>query len=597
MKISAIGSTGQMTLREGAKRARAVMIGLILLCGLTGIAAALMASDALSKQEDAANLYGNHALADMMHDAVRSDVLAAFQAQNPASGLKREDIMADFKEHSAELEKGIAADREYTGSKEVMKFTSALAEPMEAYLASAKSLLEQTWRDPQAASAQLPKFFDDFRTLEVSMSAASDAITENSAKVTRWANRLGMIAEVALAIILILAIGVALKLFRTINARMIDPVESLSGTMRRMGEGDMQAEIPYADREDELGEMARAMLAFRNQLNAAEAAKQEQAELIVESLGAGLTRLAEGDLSTEITARLEGPFAGLKTSFNDALIRLRDLIGTVIESAAAIQTGSSEIAGASEDLARRTEGNAASLEQTTAAISEIDARLKATSEAADRTVGRADSAIQVVASGRTMAESAVDAMGRVSESAKGIDSVIEGLDKIAFQTRVLAMNAAVEAGRAGEAGRGFAVVADLVSALAMRAEEESKRARDQLTVTQTDIGCAVQAVTNVGDALGDIVANVDEVHRLLGGIAEDNRVQASSISEVSSAIGDMDRSTQQNAAMVEETSAAARNLLAEVGSLTGRAGRFTIGASKAVAGRSAPDFPARATLH
>jgi methyl-accepting chemotaxis protein len=107
-------------------------------------------------------------------------------------------------------------------------------------------------------------------------------------------------------------------------------------------------------------------------------------------------------------------------------------------------------------------------------------------------------------------------MTRVAESAKGIDSVIEGLDKIAFQTRVLAMNAAVEAGRAGEAGRGFAVVADLVSALAMRAEEEAGRARDQLTATQTDITAAVQMVEKVDSALVNISGDVGEVHELLG---------------------------------------------------------------------------------
>ena len=128
-------------------------------------------------------------------------------------------------------------------------------------------------------------------------------------------------------------------------------------------------------------------------------------------------------------------------------------------------------------------------------------------------------------------------MGRVSDSAKGIDSVIEGLDKIAFQTRVLAMNAAVEAGRAGEAGRGFAVVADLVSALAMRAEEEAKRARDQLTVTQTDIVTAVEAVTKVDGALANISGDVTQVHELLATMAADNQAQSAAITQISVAIG------------------------------------------------------------
>ncbi len=176
-----------------------------------------------------------------------------------------------------------------------------------------------------------------------------------------------------------------------------------------------------------------------------------------------------------------------------------------------------------------------------------------------------------------MADEAVQAMGRVSDSAKGIDNVIEGLDKIAFQTRVLAMNAAVEAGRAGDAGRGFAVVADLVSALAMRAEEEAKRARDQLTVTQSDIVTAVEAVTKVDGALANISGDVAQVHELLASMAADNQAQSAAITQISVAIGTMDQATQQNAAMVEETSAAARNLAAEVDSLSEKAGRFNIG--------------------
>jgi methyl-accepting chemotaxis protein len=251
---------------------------------------------------------------------------------------------------------------------------------------------------------------------------------------------------------------------------------------------------------------------------------------------------------------------------------LSELLAAINGSVGAIKTGADEIAQASEDLARRTESNAASLEETSAAIAQMDQRLKATAEAAGRTVERADGAIATVDTGRSVAEEAVAAMERVSESAKGIDSVIEGLDKIAFQTRVLAMNAAVEAGRAGEAGRGFAVVADLVGALAMRSEEEAKRAREQLTATQGDVSTAVAAVQKVDGALAAISEDVGRVHELLAVMANDNQAQATAITEVSAAIGVMDRATQQNAAMVEETSAAARNLTTEVDRLAAQAG-------------------------
>jgi len=367
-------------------------------------------------------------------------------------------------------------------------------------------------------------------------------------------------------------------LVRTIAA----PLRDLTDATTTLAQGG-EAKVPFRERADELGDIAGAVEQFRMAaVNRAEADARLAAEqqIVTTSLRDGLSALTTGDLTASIDAEFPGAYVELKTNFNAALASLRGLIGSVAESTRAIRTGSSEITQASEDLARRTEANAASLEETSAAVTQMDTRLKATAAAAGRTVERADGAIATVTSGRSVADEAVQAMTRVSDSAKGIDSVIEGLDKIAFQTRVLAMNAAVEAGRAGEAGRGFAVVADLVSALAMRAEEEAGRARDQLTATQTDIGAAVEMVQKVDAALLDISGDVSEVHTLLGDIAADNQAQSTAITEISAAIGAMDHSTQQNAAMVEQTAAAARNLTGEVSALTEQADKFEIGDSK-----------------
>jgi len=383
---------------------------------------------------------------------------------------------------------------------------------------------------------------------------------------------------------LLVALGVAMWVSR---GQIGKPIAELEGTMGALAEGKVDVDVAGHDRGDEIGAMARAVLVFRDaavaQRSAAVAKERADADqrLVVETLESNLTRLSEGDLTAQIDTRFAAEYETLRANFNATVGTLRDLIGSVIDTAATIETGSNEIARASEDLARRTEANAASLEETSAAIGEMDGRLKTSASASGTTVARADAAITVVGQGRGTADEAVQAMGRVAESAKGIDSVIEGLDKIAFQTRVLAMNAAVEAGRAGEAGRGFAVVADLVSALAMRAEEEAGRARDQLTATQADITTAVEMVQKVDGALADIVGDVGEVHRLLGGMANDNQAQATAVTQINSAIGSLDQSTQQNAAMVEETSAAARNLLAEVAALSERAARFNVGGAPA----------------
>ncbi|UYY77884.1 methyl-accepting chemotaxis protein [Sphingomonas sp. R1] len=364
---------------------------------------------------------------------------------------------------------------------------------------------------------------------------------------------------------------------------MFAPLVQMTAAMRALAAGKVDVAIPGRSATDEIGSMAEALTHFRTseiarqQAEARDREAEAARERAVDVLGDALAKVSGGDLTADIGNDFPAGYEKLATHFRSAIGSLRELIGAVLEGTASIRTGSQEIAGASEDLARRTEANAASLEQTAAAITQMNQRIDATASAAGVTVQRADEAIGVVGSGRSTADEAVQAMTRVSDSAKGIDSVIEGLDKIAFQTRVLAMNAAVEAGRAGEAGRGFAVVADLVSALAMRAEEEAKRARDQLTVTQSEVEVARGAVERVDHALAAIVDTVGEVHQLLGGMAADNQAQSSAIREISSAIGDMDRATQQNAAMVEETSAAARQLTDQVARLDAHAATFRTG--------------------
>ncbi|NYT42676.1 methyl-accepting chemotaxis protein [Sphingomonas sp. R-74633] len=345
---------------------------------------------------------------------------------------------------------------------------------------------------------------------------------------------------------------------------------------------------------DALNAGARQRAEIEAQTAAERARHEAELTATLETVSASLAALAKGDLSTGLAGRLPAAYAALEADFTLAIDSLSKLIGSVGQGAEAIQLASTEIAAASEDLARRTESAAHTLEQTSEAIGLMDRRLKAIALSADGVVARADEAIVTVRESRSVSDEVVVAMGRVSDSARGIDDVIEGLDKIAFQTRVLAMNAAVEAGRAGEAGRGFAVVADLVSALAMRAEEEAKRAREQLTVTQGDIHNAVGAVEKVDGALGSISEHVEQVHKLLGAMAEDNQTQADAIGRISAAVSTMEASTTQNAAMVEETSATARKLSDEVESLADSAARFQIAEAAAVPARRAP---ARASLH
>ena len=378
------------------------------------------------------------------------------------------------------------------------------------------------------------------------------------------------------------AAGLGVVLAHLFRESVCVPYVATVVRMERLAAGDLDTPIDFTDYKDCVGRMTKAMFAFRAtaQQQRVLNAESEHNAAVVERMTGNVGRLSNGDLTANIVEDFPTVLAPLKDGFNEALANLRGLLGSVLASTNNIKTGSSEIAQAASDLARRTEGNAASLEQTSAAIEQVDARLRATARAATQSVETSEQAKTAVLAGRQRTDVAVHAMTRVLDSAKGIDDVIEGLDKIAFQTRVLAMNAAVEAGRAGDAGRGFAVVADLVSALAMRAEEEAKRARDQLSVTRLDIGAAVSAVQEVESAFGMILDSSEQAARLAEQIANDNSAQAAAISEVSTAVNEMDTSTQQNAAMVEQTSAAAHSLSNEIVQLASQASRFQVNAAE-----------------
>ncbi len=459
----------------------------------------------------------------------------------------------------------------------ITEYSAATAEWQKDKLAPAIALA----RDPAtraeaqelAGKKQLSRIRDAIKALDAAQKTRMEAADVEEAA---WRSQAHWALGIGIALMIALSGGLAWLLNRSIA----NPIADMVGKMGRLASGDHAVEAETGDRRDEIGDMGRALHVFRDAAIAKEAAdvakRADDAaqKRIVDLLSGALKRLSAGDVSHSIDADVAPAYQTLRDDYNAAVAGLRNLVYAVGQSVEAIRTGTNEIASATNDLARRTESNAASIEETAAAVTQIDGSVRASSTAAADTVTRADRAHGAVVSGRSVAEEAMQAMTRVSDSAKGIDDVIEGLDKIAFQTRVLAMNAAVEAGRAGEAGRGFAVVADLVSALAMRAEEESKQAREQLTATQVDIEGAVQAVRRVDAALVGIATDVDEVNGLLATVAEGSRSQATAISEVSGAIQSLDTSTQQNAAMVEQTSAAAQALSTEADRLAQHASAF-----------------------
>ncbi len=316
-----------------------------------------------------------------------------------------------------------------------------------------------------------------------------------------------------------------------------------------------------------------------------EAARQQaettQAEL-VDTLAHTLSRLSDGDLTARIEGQRTGTHKTVQDDYNAAVESLRSTLDQVLQSVQSIRSGSDEIAGASDDLSRRTEQQAASLEQTAAALDEITATVQRSSAGAQQAAGVATTTRAEAEQSGLVVREAVAAMGEIQKSSNEISQIIGVIDEIAFQTNLLALNAGVEAARAGDAGRGFAVVAQEVRALAQRSAEAAKEIKVLISSSTAQVAKGVRLVDDTGVALASISGRVAEMDALITEIAGSSREQSTALSEVNSAINQMDQVTQQNAAMVEEATAAASSLRSETSQLASLVQRFHTGSDATV---------------
>ena len=357
----------------------------------------------------------------------------------------------------------------------------------------------------------------------------------------------------------------------------------------------------------ELGAVAKATMldmdfAISVYLEAAERARVEaekqtlahERETVVKSVGAAMAALSDGQLTYRMPDDIPPEYKQLRLDFNAAMEQLQSTMTAISTSTTGLSNGSEEIASASDDLSRRTEQQAASLEQTAAALDEITATVRRSAEGANRANTVASAAKSDATKSGLVMDDAIAAMSEIEQSSGQITQIIGVIDEIAFQTNLLALNAGVEAARAGDAGRGFAVVAQEVRALAQRSADAAKEIKALIASSSDQVKRGVRLVGDTGQALSGIVSKVTEIDSLIAEIALSSKEQATGLAEVNTAVNQMDQVTQQNAAMVEQATAAAAGLKSDAGELTRLVGQFQIGEGGGMIGRPQP---ARAGLH
>lgn len=411
--------------------------------------------------------------------------------------------------------------------------------------------------------------------------------------------------------------GFSLALFLAglwlVRHRAIVPLLTLADKMRALAVGNLTLTIPFLHRTDEIGTIAASVEVFRqaglereelqqeidarrkeNETYLADQARlqaQEASTLkdVTEQLGASLQRLADYDLAFQLDSPFEDRFEPLRRDFNHSVSTFRTTLAEVLESASHLEERASSMRDVANQLSKRTEQQAAAVEQTSASLEEVVSTMQISTVQAEETRALVQDARGSTQSTAKIVEEAIVAMRRIEGASGQIGQIIDLIDQIAFQTNLLALNAGVEAARAGEAGKGFAVVAQEVRDLAQRSAAAAKEIAGLIRNSSHEVSSGVRLVDEVGAALAHINEFVAQIDARVDSITGASREQSLGLKEISAAVGSIDQMTQQNAVMVEESSAVSQALAEDATQLFNLVSRFKLG-MKSAAAMAAPRY-------
>jgi len=480
-------------------------LGLAFVCavGATGYVAATRLAGAAGKIGDTGAALMTQMTADQDHDALRADVLAALLAGEKKDEAEMKAIRAGLDEHAKDLRDSMKKLETAGLDAEALQSVQATGPALLAYLASADSIAALAFTDHDAAVARLPAFIVDFKALETAMAAMSDKI-EHQARATRDAGEATAALAKTTVVVAALVFGAVLALLGGLISRgIVRPIQRAVKIAEQVAQGDLRSQI-HVSGHDETAQLLAALRAM-----------------------------------------------------NDNLARV---VGSVRVGSHTIADGTSHISAGNLDLSQRTELQASNLQQTAASMEEITSTVRNNSDTARAAAELAGTMSETAATGGAAVAQVVSTMNEITQSSRRMGDIIGVIDGIAFQTNILALNAAVEAARAGEHGRGFAVVAAEVRTLAQRSAVAAREIKSLIEASVAGVERGATQADAAGATMDDIVAKVRQVTQLIGEISDATREQTAGIGQVSTAVAQLDQVTQQNAALVEESAAAAESL-------------------------------------
>ncbi len=495
----------------------AMVLLLMLALGISSRISLNRANDSLTNVLEANHSLHLHADADMMHDAIHADVLAALQAP---TANERDDARISLKQHTQHFKDLLVENKKSTDIPGILAALSEVEDTLNKYIASAESIVATAESDRHKADALLPDFLRTFEDMEAQMAHVSERIEATANTAEKDAKHIVDQAKMIGIVLLILAIGVAAGT-SWISARFIESgIQQTTEVISRMADGNL-GQLSALHREDEFGKLLELLQIMDNKFS--------------------------------------------------------KIVGSVRSSSECIGTAAREVSQGNDDLSQRTQEQAAALQETATSMEQMEATVKQNAgnarEASQLAVGARTQADK----GGTVVQNAINAMDEINASSRKIADIISVIDEIAFQTNLLALNAAVEAARAGEQGRGFAVVATEVRNLAQRSASAAKEIKGLIQESVEKVKAGAELVDESGQTIAGIMESVRKVTDIVAEIAAASDEQASGIEQVNRAVSQMDAVTQQNAALVEQAAAASKSMEHQTQELVSQVSFFHIG--------------------